>query len=79
MFRWHTICAANSAQNLEVMINSYYKMNSFVIGEEVDKNLFDVIDTTSMKKVYLARYYNKKWQYGYYAPTKEKINRRNFL
>lgn len=66
MAKWHTICSCGSKQDLEEMINSYYFSDSYVIGEEIDKNHFDVINTKTMRKAQTARFYRKRWQYGYY-------------
>lgn len=79
MNRWYTILSAESLEELIIAINSYYHSDSYKIGNNIDNNHFDVIDSISMKKAYIARYYNNIWQYGYYSPTKEKIQKPPFF
>lgn len=70
MAKWHTICSCGSAQDLEKMINSYYCSEGYVLGDEINNNHFEVINTKTMRKARTARYYRKHWQYGYYLDNK---------
>ena len=64
---WKTICSANSAQDIENMINSYYCSEGYILGDEINDTHFSVINTKTFRKdKNIVRFFRKRWQYGNY-------------